>query len=136
MKTRLLMNSKGMMILESLFCTVILIIILIATISTFDLSIKTIYQAREIRVAADSLKNVVEKITGTAFSDITADFPEGENLNSYAPDVDRLKNSFISVVYPEGSLANTLEMEITISWTNILDKNISKTFKTMRSNLI
>lgn len=129
-------RKKGLTIVEALFAVVILIIVLIPLLITYVNSYQAIALARELTIANDDAKDIMERIRALSFPNIVTTFPN----NSVAPGSIAgfyvLPDEQVVITYPAGVNARPLVIEATVSWTTLKGTPRSETYRTTRTQLI
>lgn len=128
-------TKKGLTLIEMMIVSAILVVAVLGLWAVFITSLTCINQAKEMNIAADDLKDVLEKIKNVAFSDITTVFPDGQAISSDVIGGFLLNNEAIVVSYPQG-ITNPLQIQVTITWTGKDQRNYSKTFSTVRTSML
>jgi len=129
--------KRGLTLVEVMVAAVFIIIAIIALLGVFTVSLNYISRARELHVATDDLKDVLEKIKSTAFVDITTVFPDDTAVPESVVGTFQLDDEVIIVNYPDGTADDPLEIEVTITWTGRAGgQTYSHTFKTLRTSML
>ncbi len=129
-------RKKGLTLVEVMFTALILLFVLIASVAVFTISMRSITMAREVSLATDDLKDVLEKIRSVAFSDIITVFPDGEVLDLDIVGGAALTDEVVVVTYPHGTTADPLWIDATITWTNRHSGTRTYTFSTIRTRML
>ena len=116
-------NSKGMTLVEILVATAVFTIAMAGLLNTF-FTLMYLFQVTEsYEVAIADLRDVMEQIKATAFTDILADFPHGitggPSGAPYSAIVGNytLTNENITVTYANVA-AEPLEIKVSVQWSD------------------
>jgi len=129
-------NNNAFSLLEILIASGILVVVIISLMGIFIISLNCMAQAKEINIATEDLKDVLEKIKSTPFAQLTdpTKFPDGGNVSANVIGGFLLSDENIVVNYPSGTNVDPLEIEAVITWTGKDRRAYSRTFKTMRTS--
>lgn len=128
--------KKGLTLVELMIAFLILAVAILAIWGVFIYALSNTIQAREMNIATDDLKDVLEKIKGTPFSNIVGNFPDGGAINATDIGGFLLNNESITVTYPQGTTGDPLEIVLTITWTGKGGRSYSQIFKTVRTGML
>ncbi len=126
-------GKRGFTLAEVMVVSLVIMISVVALWRVYMVSLDLIIKAKELRVAADDLKDVFEKIRSVAFSDILDVFPDGGSVSPSVVGGFLLSDESIVVSYPDGTDANPLTIKVTITWTGKDGRVYTRSFYTMRA---
>ena len=118
---------KSFTLIEIMMTSLILVIALMATLGAYVGALNLAAVNREVDIATDDAKDILEKIDSVGFNSITTEFPDecciGSDCDNGTgcPGVSNateflLRKQKIEIEYPEGVTADTLEIKVTVSW--------------------
>ena len=119
-------NKKGFTLIETMIVALIFFVAIFALGALFASCLALITQSREIDIATNDIKNVMEKMRSLAFPQITVSFPDGAAV----PGAYLLRNEVVTVTYPSASV-NLLEIRVRARWTGRDQQAHEQAFKTM-----
>jgi len=128
--------KKGMTLVEVMVVAVCILVSIIALLSVFTMSLNFIVKAKELTIATDDLKDVLEKIRCTPFQDLAMVFPDGSSVNASAIGGFLLEDEDIVINYTNGETSDPLEIEVIVTWTSKNGTIFSRTFKTLRTRML
>lgn len=144
--------NRGFTFLELMVTSFIIIVACLALLEVYAGSLNLVLRSREIDIATDDLKDVLEAINSTAFSNLPMDFPSG-NLNNPASKIGALllNNEQIQLAYFDLSVSSSnppaviinpqnipdpLLIEVRVSWIGRDGKNYNQAFRTIMTRAI
>lgn len=109
---------KGLTLIEVLIVSVLLVVVLTGVLGVYFTAMNYVDWAKELSIATDDARDVLEKIKNAAFANVTTEFPDGAGV--VAADIGGfvLQNEAIVVTYPNGTVVDPLEIVVTVSWNN------------------
>ena len=133
---KMVKKKNAFSLLETVIVAGILVIVAVAVMGIFITSLNCMTQAKEISIATEDLKDVLEKIKSTPFAQLTdpSKFPDGANVGLNVIGGFLLSDENIVVSYPQGANADPLEIQVAITWTGKDKRSYSKTFNTIRTS--
>ena len=131
-------NDNGMSLIETLVAIAMAIICIVPIIGVYLTVCNWSETNREETVAEMHLANIMERIKSTPFSNITTDFPNGDEDgpigNGYAAIAGgyTLTNEHITVSYVNPS-SDPLEVNLVVRWKDKVEKDRAKYLVTKRA---
>lgn len=132
----------GMTLIEMLVTLALLIVSGLWALSSYQSILHLAEVAGQTTLAINHLKDMMEAIKATPFSQLAGDFPHdtpgGPGGTAYAaivgnaPD-DRLPEEQVIVRHRPTASANPRELEVEVTWTN-RNREYSRTLSTIRSD--
>lgn len=126
-------QRRGMTFMEVMFTALITIIVLVAVLQVYASAFNLISRAREITIATDDLKDVLEKMRNVDFASLVATFPHNGAIGAALVGGFLLQNESIVVSYPNGTTVDPLLIQVSLSWTGRDRRNYTQTFRTTRT---
>lgn len=120
-------GAAGFVLVDVLFAIGVIVVAGVWILAAYGSALATTEVAQQTSVALDDLKDMMEKIKSTAFSQLTANFPNGAVNGIVAPAGDKygavvggygLTNERITVTHQPGTAADPRELVVTVTWTN------------------
>ncbi|MFA5411575.1 MAG: hypothetical protein WC321_06965 [Candidatus Omnitrophota bacterium] len=139
--------NQGFTFLELMVTAFIVIVACLALLEVYGHSINLVLQAREIAIATDDLKDVMEALSNTAFSNLPIDFPSGVLSNPAAKigalllSNEQIQLSYFDlggnpVVINPLNIPDPLLIEVCVSWTSRAGRNYNQVLRTVRTRVI
>ncbi len=138
-------SNKGFTLIEVMVTACITVTAVAALLMVYVSVLNLIFQAKEIAIAANDMKAVLEKIKSTAFADIAkpGNFPDNAAISSTVVGGFQLTNEQIIVALKRAdgteidvtpsNMPDPLLIEVTVSWRGKDGRNYSRTFRTIRT---
>lgn len=126
-------SKKGFTLVELMIVSSVYIGIIVAIWGVLLGALNHAAMAREITVATDDLKDVMERIRSVAFPDITTQYPHNGTINGADIGGFILPDETITVRYPQGIDSDPLEVEVEVEWTSKNGQTVSRIIKTIRT---
>jgi hypothetical protein len=127
---------RGFTLAELLFSAALLIITLVPLVLTYINARARIDITREISIANDDARDVLEKIKGVPFPNIVTLFPPNTAINQSVIGGYYLPNENIVVSYPSGTTVLPLMIQVSISWTSHNGKTHNQVYQTSRTQML
>lgn len=108
--------GKGLTLVELLIVSLVLVVTIGALLVVFVNALNQIVLAKEISIATDDLRDILEKIKATPFANIVTQYPDGSLIAASVIGGFILPNESISISYPRGTNADPLEVNATVTW--------------------
>ena len=129
---------RGFTLVEALFTMLIVIVAGLGILGAYGSSINLIEVAQQSSVAVNHLKDMMERIKSTAFTQLNTDFPNGAAngvANSYVSVVGgySLPTEQITVTHQPDTLTDPRELSAQLTWTN-RGRVYQKTLSTIRAS--
>ena len=112
MKRLMRLNEKGFTMIETLIATAIIVFVATSTMSLFMAGYKYSNTAGQIVTATNIARAKVEQIRDTSVENIPNTFPGGYHIV-----VDELPEGQWYVTYPDGTIADPLNVLVSVEWT-------------------
>lgn len=117
---------------------IVAVIVFIGILSVWQVYIRAmnmVVQAKELNIATDDAKDVLEKIRAVPFANMLTAFPPGAAVNPTtrlgAPFA--LRDEVIRVTYPSGAGTDLVQVRVTVTWTGKDRRTYTRVFDTKRS---
>ncbi|MBD3426308.1 MAG: prepilin-type N-terminal cleavage/methylation domain-containing protein [Candidatus Omnitrophica bacterium] len=127
------MSRKGFTLIELMIVSSVYIGIIVAIWGVLLGALNHAAMAREITVATDDLKDVMERIRSVPFPDLTAEYPHNSTVSASEIGGFILQDESITVRYPQGTGADPLEVSLEATWTSKNGRTVSRIIKTIRT---
>lgn len=131
-----MIRKKGVTLVELMITTVVLVVAIVAMVHVFMFGLRMIAIAREINIATDDAKDVLEIIKATAFTDITTAFPDEQMVDADIIGGFSLRDESIVVRYLQGAGDDPLEIEVVVTWTREDKRTAFQSFRTIRTSTL
>jgi len=137
-----LKDRRGFFLAELLFAVAAIIIAAVWLLAAYNASLQLTEVSQQTSVALDDLKDMMEKVKATSFSQLNAIFPNGAadgvvggGPNTYAPMVGgySLANEQITVTHQPNVAADPQELVVQLTWTNF-GRTYQRSVSTLRSS--
>ena len=126
--------ERGFSFIELMAASLVVLVAILAVMQVYISSIKLVMQAREMDIATDDLKDVLEAMKSASFANLLTDFPASPvTVNANVVGGFLLNNEVIRVTYPNGTAVDPLLIQVTVSWTGKDRRPYSQTFRTLRT---
>ncbi|MDD5245806.1 MAG: prepilin-type N-terminal cleavage/methylation domain-containing protein [Candidatus Omnitrophica bacterium] len=132
--------KKGFTFIELMVSAAVVLVIVVAVFQVYFSTMSMVTLSREIGVATDDLKDVVESIKAAPFSNLQALFPAGAPVNPASIGIGALvlDNESIVVTYPAysgpyGANPDLLLVRVTVTWTGRDRRGYTQSFDILRS---
>lgn len=125
--------KKSLSLMEIMLVATIMLVAILSLWQVYIKSMHAVGQAREKSIAVDDTRDVLEKIRCVNFNNIVTEFPDGGLVSEAVTGEFLLRNEVIVVTYPQGTLADPLEINVTTSWEGRDTRNYTSSFRTLRS---
>ena len=137
--------TKTFTLVEVMIVAFILVIAVLSLLRVYISALDLASRAKEVNIATDDLKDVLEKVNSVPFASLTTDFPGNCCLGpgctgttcpggiSIASGEFLLNNEKIEVSYPDGDDVDPLTIKVEAAWTGRGGRQCSEDFKTRRT---
>ena len=122
-----------MTLIEVMIVAMIMIVAVVALWAVYVSSLDLTMQAKELNIAADDAKDVIEEIKNVNFANLTTVFTNGSAVDEATVGGFLLTDESIIVSYPDGTSADPLSIQVSISWTGKDTRPHNQVFKTLRT---
>jgi prepilin-type N-terminal cleavage/methylation domain-containing protein len=126
-------SKKGFTLIELMIVSSVYIGIIVAIWGVLLGALNHAGMAREVTIATDDLKDVMERMRSIAFPDITVEYPHNTQVSASDIGGFLLPSETITVRYPQGAGADPLEISVEIAWTSKNGRTLSRIMKTVRT---
>ncbi|MGB2601215.1 MAG: prepilin-type N-terminal cleavage/methylation domain-containing protein [Candidatus Omnitrophota bacterium] len=126
-------SKKGFTLIELMIVSSVYIGIIVAIWGVLLGALNHAAMAREVTVATDDLKDVMERVRSISFPDLTTEYPHNGTVNAADIGGFILPDETIRVRYPQGTGADPLEVEVEVTWTSKNGQTVSRIIKTIRT---
>ena len=135
--------KRGFTLVELLFTITVVILAGLGILGAYGSSLHLVEVAQQAMMANDDLKDMMEKLKSTAFTQLLTDFPDGavNGIVGAGPDKYsavvggyRLAGEQITVTHRPNTSADPRELVVQLTWTNrgrLYQRTLS-TFRTSR----
>ena len=133
---------SGFVLLEALLAVGVLIISAVWLMAAYHSALHLTEVAQQTLLALDDLKDMMERIKATSFSQLNTNFPNGAVNGVVGPGPDKygavvggygLTNEQITVVHQPSTGADPKELVVQLSWTN-RGRTYQTTISTVRAS--
>jgi Tfp pilus assembly protein PilV len=128
--------ARGISLIEVLIASAIFILALVPFFMTLVVSMEQIALSREVTIANDDAKDVLERLKTIPFPDITTQYPNNSHPGASVVGGFMLPDEDITISYPAGTGAVPLAIEVTVTWTTRKGTPRSDTYRTARTQLL
>lgn len=125
--------KRGFTFIELMAASLVVLVAILAIMQVYITSIKLVMQAREMDIATDDLKDVLEAMKSASFSNLPVLFPDNGAVNANVIGGFLLNNEVIRVTYPNGTTVDPLLIQVTVSWTGRDMRLYNQVFYTLRT---
>ncbi len=126
-------SKKGFTLIELMIVSSVYIGIIVAIWGVLLGALNHAAMAREVTVATDDLKDIMERLRSIAFPDITVEYPHNSHVSASDIGGFLLPDEAITVRYPQGEGADPLEISAEVTWTSKNGRTLSRIIKTVRT---
>ena len=137
--------TKTFTLVEVMIVAFILVIAVLSLLRVYISALDLAARTKEVNIATDDLKDILEKVDSVPFAGLTTDFPDNCCLGpgctgttcpggvGIASGEFLLDNEKIEVSYPDGGGINPLTIKVEATWTGRGGRAGSEVFKTIRT---
>jgi type II secretory pathway pseudopilin PulG len=128
--------GKGLTLVELLIVSLVLAVTIGALLVVFVNALNQIVLSKELSIATDDLRDTLEKIKATPFTNIVVQYPNGSPIAASVIGGFILPNESISISYPRGTNADPLEVTATITWLSKDKRTRTQSFNTLLTRMM
>ena len=128
--------GKGLTLVELMIVSLVLAVTIGALLVVFVNALNQIVLSKEISIATDDLRDILETIKSTPFANIVAQYPNGSSIAASVIGGFLLPNESISINYPRGTNADPLEINVTVTWLSKDKRTRTQSFNTLLTRMM
>lgn len=128
--------GKGLTLIELMIVSFVLAVTIGALLVVFANALNQIVLSKELSIATDDLRDVMETLKATPFANLVTQYPNGSSISAGVIGGFILTNEVITVNYPNGINVDPLEVSVTVTWLSKDKRTRTQTFNTLLTRMM